>query len=185
MTPTAYARNIYAALPAGLSLLAYIGGGCFRSLYDHSPVKDVDLFFGSYEDFQCACDFFTRDPRFTELQSGCNGGRIFSDGVNPPYNLVGFRFHKSATDLMRDFDFTCVTCVAEVVAPDEIEITQGTCFASDATSKTLRFNKVQNHARAVKRVARYESYGYTRARGFAFHLARSVFIPAPIHGGDY
>lgn len=186
MTPKEYALSIFNLLPPGVEALAFIGGGCFRSLYDGTKVKDIDLFFSSYDNFTAASRLFESDPRFTEQSENClNGGRIFTDGVNPPYNLVGFRFHKDTASLMADFDFTCVTCAAEMVEPGVVVVSCGPRFVEDATSKTLRFHKVQNFARSSKRVERYVSYGYTRALSITSDLLRSHFIPAPTVGGDY
>jgi hypothetical protein len=185
MTPKEYALSIFNLLPPGVDALAFIGGGCFRSLFDGTEVKDIDLFFASYTDYLLALQFFSWEPRFSELKSDVSGARIFSDGVNPPFNLVGFRFHKTLGDLVADFDLTCVTCGAEMVEPGVVEVIEGPDFVCDASHKYLRFNKVQNHDRAVKRIARYESYGYTRTRSVAAQLVRSRFIPAPKHGGDY
>ena len=185
MNPNQYALSIFAVLPPGVDALAFIAGGCFRALYDKTEVKDIDLFFASYSDYQLALQFFAHDMRFTELESPTSGARIFTDGVRPPFNLVGFRFPPNLRELVMGFDFTAVTCGAEMTEPGVVDVIEGPLFYPDATNKILRFNKVQNHDRAVKRVARYEEYGYTLAASMRFDMLRSRLIPAPTHGGDY
>lgn len=185
MSPAQYALYLYNTLPAGVRPLAFIAGGCFRSLYDGTPVKDIDLFFASRADFNAALRCFEASSIFTELPSGCGGCPIFTDGVNPPVNLVGFRFHATLRALVLDFDLTCITCGAAMTEPGVVETFALAEFHSDASNKRLRFNKVQNYCRAIRRLTRYEGYGYTRCESVKRDLERAHHVPAPTLGVDY
>lgn len=188
MSPTeVYALNIFKKLPAGVSVLAFIGGGCFRSYYDGTPVKDYDLFFASYADWQLAVQWFRADERFIELtKPGEEAFPSFQSENDAPFNLIGFRFHKNAYELSRSFDFVCCAFAAEMTEPDVIAFTTHPNAVYDASHKRLAFLNHQHIDRVERRKARYvEQYGYTPTADFVAELPRCRLLPRSSSGGDY
>lgn len=175
---TSYALKIFAGLPAGTEYLTFIAGGALRSFYDDTPVKDIDLFFRSEDDFQLALQSFRRAPEFTE-DDVPNGPRTptFRREGWPPFNLIGFRFNNSLSALVASFDFTCCAIGAEKTASFDAYVCLHSKQRNDACSRVLRFCVPQNYERTIKRVERYVSYGYQYSGGFAERLEACKNIP--------
>jgi hypothetical protein len=172
MDISAYAKSIYDLMPPGMSALAYLAGGCFRSFYDRTPVKDYDLFFASYADWSLAVTFFRMSEEFTEItQDGEGQFPSFQREGHPPFNVIGFRFQRGTQALARSFDFTCCQFAAEMVDPETCEVFSTALAESDAASKTLRIANHQHIDRVIRRARKYvETYGYTTAPGWATDL---------------
>lgn len=180
-----YALNIYLKAPRGVPKLAFIGGGCFRSYYDGTPVKDYDLFFRSYEDWLAACEMFRSDERFTETtREGEQTYPSFQSPGDPPFNLIGFRFYPTATDLRMSFDFTCVATVAATCPAYGVSIHQHPNAAYDASNRRLEFQNLQHIDRVKRRMARYEDYGYVPTADFIDKLPLCRDVPRG-SGGEY
>ncbi|WP_266156758.1 hypothetical protein [Dyella silvatica] len=181
-----YALNIFRKAPAGIDVLAYLGGGCLRSFYDGTPVKDYDLFFASYHDWLFACQWFRADTSFVETTlEGEQTYPSFQREGEPPFNLIGFRFHKGAEALCNSFDFTCVALVAEIVEPDVVTVTQHPLAPYHASHKLLSFQNLQHIDRVERRKARYMGYGYKETPEFTASLPKCAAIPREASGGDY
>ncbi|GAA0687830.1 hypothetical protein ISN75_14060 [Dyella marensis] len=181
-----YALDIFRKLPEGVDALAFIAGGCFRSFYDGTPVKDYDLFFASHADWELACGFFRINPEFTETTGDGEGTYpSFKRENEPAFNLIGFRFHRSVRDLAESFDFTCVAVAAEMVEPGVVQVFQHPEFVSDASGHLLNFQNLQHIDRVERRVSRYEAYGYRKSKSFLAKLPQCHSIPRSSSGGDY
>jgi len=180
----AYAKGIFDKLPACVDALAYVGGGCLRSYWDRTPIKDYDLFFGSHEDWLLACQRFRSDPAFVETTKiGEETYPSFQRDGEPPFNLIGFRFHKSADALCSSFDFTCVAFVAERTEMYGVpRMTWHSDAIQDASRKHLVFQSIQHIDRVELRVSRYESYGYTKTKDFIRRLPECHLAPRSAAG---
>lgn len=161
-----HCRELLVALPESVRRTGIIGGGALRSYFDGTPIKDIDVFFRTPEDFNSAVmdlDLFY-DVEWRLVPCNKNGSSRFPtyehavDGLK--INLVGFRFG-TPSELVESFDFTCVSMVAwvgqhgaEYIAPDP------SVFA--ACRKKLIVNRLDPLKRLEKRVAHYvDDYGYS------------------------
>lgn len=174
----AAATRIFYHLPYGVAKRALLAGGYFRSQLDGTPVKDIDLFFRSLEDYQYARGLLEMSPDFSFISDGVSSAPSYhwlSQGVT--VNLVGFAFTDTLEDLVDRIDFTCCTCAAEWTR-DGLRMVAGPDFVKDATSRTLRFNHLHGPKRARRRVDHYrDDYGYAVHWSVHVRLAIARIFP--------
>lgn len=182
-----YARSVYAKMPAGLSALAFLAGGTFRSFFDGTKVKDHDLFFASHGDFQMAVMFFRLSPEFVETtKPGEQSYPSFQRGDETPFNLIGFRFFKRAESLAHSFDFRCCGFAAEMVDSETVEVYSVAGAANDATDRVLTFLNHQHIDRVIRRMDRYvDQYGYRPSEQFEEGLVICRGMPVDTSAGGY
>lgn len=182
-----HALSIFRKMPAGLGTLAFLAGGCFRSFFDGTKTKDYDLFFASHGDWQMAVQFFRWDKRFTEVtKAGEESFPSFTNGVDAPFNLIGFRFHKGARALANSFDFRCCGFASEMVDAETVDVFAVEGAALDATRRELNFLNHQHIDRVMRRSARYvNEYGYARSDRFNSELSICRDLPVDTSAGGY
>lgn len=130
----------------------WIVGGCGRQLaLGESKFNDIDVWFGSREQFEAASkkilDTFNAYETFTS-----DNASTYQVGEYK-VQLIRRNFYKSVNDVFNDFDFTCCQ-----VAVDENLRPYGPGL-SDATNMVLKLNKYDNRA-FLARYAKYVGYGY-------------------------
>ena len=185
-----YALSIFEKLPQAIRYTAMLGGGCFRSFYDFTPVKDYDLFFRSAQAWKDACSMLRDHPSFTELtKPGEEMYPSFRCGDDKPFNLIGFRFHDSPMSLYRSFDFVCCAFSAAYYGFPEgqpVEVFQHPHAAYDAAHRRLNFQNLQNLARVERRRDRYvNDYGYEVTEEFKRQLPSCAHVPTEHGSGGY
>lgn len=159
-----HCRELLDVLPEPVRRIGIIGGGALRSYFDGTPIKDVDVFFRTPEDFVSAKAEFDFDGRWILVPCNKNGSSRF-----PTYehvvtgmkvNLVGFRFG-TPEELAKSFDFTCVSMVTWLEGNEVRGEALGNA-ALHASSKFLAVNRLDSLKRLEKRVAHYvDDYGYS------------------------
>lgn len=83
----------------------FIAGGCFKNLFSHERMKDVDVFFRTYDDFSCAVNSLNGDEEFSatyESENVC-AFRHIKTGVS--VELVRSIFG-TPEEIISQFDFT-------------------------------------------------------------------------------
>lgn len=182
-----YALSVYGKMPAGLSALAFLAGGTFRSFLDGTNVKDHDLFFASHADWQMAVNFFRWTPEFVETtKPGEQSYPSFQRGDETPFNLIGFRFYRRIEDLASSFDFRCCGFAAEMVDPETVEVFSVDGAATDAADRVLTFLNHQHIDRVIRRMDRYvDQYGYRRGEQFEEGLIVCRGMPVDSSAGGY
>ncbi|WP_285401040.1 hypothetical protein [Luteibacter sp. ME-Dv--P-043b] len=163
-----YADSIFRLMPCGVAYYAMLAGGCFRSFYDNTPVKDYDLFFSSHMDWEAAVAAFRDDPDFIETTKPGEGGYpSFVDKHGVPFNVIGFRFHTCLSVLAESFDFRCCAMAAWLASEESVVVYAVPGAVEDATSKVLNFQKHQHIDRTSRRAGKYiDTYGYAPGPGW-------------------
>jgi hypothetical protein len=182
-----HALSIFRKMPAGTGALAFIAGGCFRSFIDGTSTKDYDLFFASHGDWSLAVQFFRWDSRFKEItKPGEEAFPSFTNGVDAPFNLIGFRFHKNARSLAASFDFRCCGFAAEMVDIENVDVFAVDGAINDATDRVLNFLNHQHIDRVMRRSNRYTTqYGYRLSDQFVADLSICRSLPVDTSAGGY
>ena len=182
-----YAAGIFAKLPPVVASLAFVGGGCFRSFYDGTPVKDYDLFFTCANDWDMAVRKLAANPNFTEVTAAGEGCYpSFIDNTGAMWNLIGFRFHNNIADLALSFDFHCCAFAARRLPDGSVDVNFSRYAMTDATAKVLRFQNHQHIDRVTRRVEKYKSYGYIESTEFIDQLSICRSLPRSTSaGGGY
>jgi len=154
-----HAQSLYNLFPETWRSSIILGGGCLRAYYDNIPIKDIDCFFRSEEDYLTVVRTIAHTPGYTPLkihERYCEyrhpGGRVI--------NLVGFVFGHPDGHLHR-FDFRCCQFVAWY--DDEANL-QTDCILEAPDDADARLLYIQNNngtERTLRRIRHYiEDYGY-------------------------
>lgn len=155
-------ERLLAVLPAQVIASAILGGGAIRSMFDGTPLRDIDLFFRNREDYLIAEEAMR--AIFAPITGGCPNYPTYSIG-GFEVNLAGFRFRSTVQQTSDAFDFTC--CAFAVSLADTNEYCEYVSARDDAESKRLRFLNLQRPPRVLKRMAKYiDRYSYTHAEDF-------------------
>ena len=83
----------------------FIAGGCFKNLFNHERMKDVDVFFRSSDDFWNAVDKLDRDEEFTSTYTSENVCAYRHNKSGVSVELVRSIFG-TPEEIISQFDFT-------------------------------------------------------------------------------
>lgn len=83
----------------------FIAGGCFKNLFNHERMKDVDVFFRSSDDFWNAVDELDRDEEFTSTYTSENVCAYRHNKSGVSVELVRSIFG-TPEEIISQFDFT-------------------------------------------------------------------------------
>lgn len=169
-------EELYRLVPERARHLAIIGGGALRSFFDHTFIKDIDLFFRSTSDLQDAIVAF-KQAGAIERDAPLGTYLYYYNGV--ALNLVGFHFVSDIEDAAEKFDFRCVCMAASYSAAGEVAFHAIPGAIDDAVDKVLNFQTMQRTNRVAKRLRRYvDGLGYVPSEEFILALPRCAVIPA-------
>lgn len=142
----------------------FIAGGCFKNIFNNEPIKDVDVFFKSAEDFYNAVD-------------SCND----SDDFEPYYesdNVTAFRHVNSGTsielvqtifgtpeEIISEFDFTVVKFAYYKEITEEDTFTYKAVYHKDFfehlhLKRAIIDDKIPKPMSTFNRLLKYRKYGY-------------------------
>lgn len=85
----------------------FIAGGCFKNLFNQEKIKDVDVFFMCFEDWQDAVDAFNSDEGFTSSYSSKNVRAYRHNDSGVLVELVRSVFG-TPEEIISKFDFSVV-----------------------------------------------------------------------------
>jgi hypothetical protein len=83
----------------------FIAGGCFKNIFENKPVKDVDIFFRSDEDFQKAVIHYRDHEDFEQVYENDNVIAFRKKGRKEYIELIRTVFG-SPQEIIQEFDFT-------------------------------------------------------------------------------
>jgi len=154
-----HTQSLYNLFPETWRSSIILGGGCLRAYYDNTPIKDIDCFFRSEEDYRAVVRTIAYTPGYTSLrihERYCEyrhpGGRVI--------NLVGFVFGNPREHLER-FDFRCCQFVAWYDDEGRLQTDYMLGAANDADAKLLYIQNNNGTERTLRRICHYiEDYGY-------------------------
>jgi len=188
-----HTANLFEMLPEGVRECAILGGGCMRSYYDDTPVKDIDCFFRDRDDYLACIVDFERSPRW-RIHKDCERYCEFIDVKGRIVTLIGFVFGSPEEHLGR-FDFRCCRFVAWYDAIYRLKIDFASGAVTDASKKLLYIQNNNGTERTLRRIRHYvEDYGYrlhpaqTVEQEDAFEEAFDAFDahrPQGVHPSDF
>ena len=85
--------------------VGFIAGGCFKNLFNHERMKDIDVFFSSYDDFWDAVNNLNSDEEFTATYNSENVCAYRHNKSGVSVELVRSIFG-SPEEIISQFDFT-------------------------------------------------------------------------------
>jgi hypothetical protein len=158
----------------------FIAGGCFKNIFSNQSVKDIDIFFKNYTDYENAFDYFkqhdvsekeskdgNKEYQFVYQNDKCICYRHIPTGIK--IELIDSIFGEPK-DILEQFDFTISKYAyynKKITDPFEDEVKyELTCvyhqdFFEHLTQKKLVIDdKIPFPVSTFERVLRYTSYGY-------------------------
>lgn len=146
----------------------FIAGGCFKNLFNHEKIKDVDVFFRSKEDFWNSVNKLDTSEEFTSTYASANVRAYRHNKSGVVVELVRSIFG-TPEEIISQFDFT-VTKFAyykELIKDDsgdevlEYKAIYHPLFFEHLHLKRLIVDeKIPKPMSTFNRVLRYSKYGY-------------------------
>ncbi len=133
----------------------FICGGCFKNIFNHEKVKDLDIFFESKSDFEEAVTYFDSQT------PGYNGDDIREEAYIFCYenkNVKAYKHIKSGIrielcckiygkpeDILNKFDFTIVKFAYYKAEVEDETGTEYDGFSTELNVETMGYEKPQTH----------------------------------------
>jgi len=155
-----HAASLYRHFPEWCRSLVILGGGCLRSYYDGTPIRDIDCFFRSEQAYDVMKNTLIRADGYAlhkEHERYCE----FRHPDGSILNLVGFVFGTSKEHLDR-FDFRCCQFVAWLDEDGGLRTNYNLDAPNDAEDRLLYIQNNNGTERTLRRIQHYiEDYGYS------------------------
>lgn len=146
--------------------LGFIAGGCFKNLFSHEHIKDIDVFFRFFADWQDATIALANDDDFVEAYESENVTAFRHIKSGTVVELVRSIFG-SPEEIISEFDFT----VAKFAYYKE-STEDGECWTYKAVyhkdffehlhlKRLIIDDKIPKPMSTFERMLRYIKYGYT------------------------
>jgi hypothetical protein len=149
----------------------FIAGGCFKNLFNHERVKDIDMFFAKESDYLNAIDEFAKDETYQETYEGKNayGIKIGNTSIDLVHKVYGTK-----EEILNSFDFT-VTKFIMYRKGDEYFAMYSKKFFEDLMNKKLVIDdRIDYPLSTFNRALRYSKYGYVMCRQSKIKLLSSI-----------
>ena len=147
----------------------FIAGGCFKNLFSHEHIKDVDVFFRSYEDFLDASIALVESEDFEATYESKNVRAFRHIKSNTVVELV-CSIYGSPEEVISQFDFT----VAKFAYYKELErnsdgdevwvykaVYHKEFFEHLHLKRLIIDDNIPKPMSTFERMLRYRKYGYT------------------------
>lgn len=169
----------------------FICGGCFKNIFNHEKVKDLDIFFKNESDFEDACEWF---------DNLCEDGDYFFYYEND--NVKAYKHKKTGVvlelickvfgtpkEIISNFDFT-ITKFAyfkkEVKDDDEKDTHIEYWIALDNNffehlhlNRLVTDNKILYPMSTFERMIRYIGYGYKPCKETKMKITQAIHSLSP------
>jgi hypothetical protein len=186
-----FVRKVTSTVPHFVGSSAIIAGGCLRTFFDGTSIKDIDLFFPCYgiyvvakKEMEDSPDWELVDGLDSEASSKYPSYRYKVDPTFPVVNLIGFRFGGTIKEVVSTFDIRCCAMGASVQPDDTVLFDQVPGATADAAQRLITIINPQPWVRTKKRVTKYrDEYGY-RLANFRSVLATRRVKSNKSHGSS-
>ena len=152
----------------------FISGGCFKNVFKHQKIRDIDIFFRNQDDFDKAVKFYSSNYKKMFENDNCIA---FSDHKNGMQIELVRSIFGTPEEITDNFDFTIVKAAYYNPPKDEQEIQF--IFHPDFFEHLLLKRLVLDDAipRAVATLNRswkYASYGFGLCRESKVKLSNEI-----------
>lgn len=162
----------------------FICGGCFKNIFNHEKLKDIDVFFESYEDFNSAVEYFDKnEDDFYFYYENKNVKAYKHRETNTTVELC-CKIFGSAEQILEQFDFTIVKCAyyKKEVEDDDGENTHieyavlmhNDFFEHLHTKRLVIDDKIPFPMSTLERMFRYAKYGYMPCKETKLKIANAI-----------
>jgi hypothetical protein len=149
----------------------FIAGGAFKNLFNGEPVRDIDIFFETKEDFDGGVDHFKKHRDWGKSYENDNCISFYHKKDNTSIELVK-RFFLSPQEVIEMFDFSIVRAAYFKQENEDGGINYKFMyvdrFFEDLHQKKLvidiDFDKIPLPANTFDRAFKYQRYGYNLCR---------------------
>ncbi|HFL0016829.1 TPA: hypothetical protein ACGXXK_000267 [Listeria monocytogenes] len=146
----------------------FIAGGCFKNIFNHEKVKDIDMFFRNETDFLTALHYYTKlsgkeTPKIKHVYSTAKMVAFLHVPTNTRLELVRSTYGEPET-IISNFDFT-LTKVALTIDDEKMNLVIHPNFFEHLHLKRLVVdNKLDFPISSFERMIKYVGYGYKPCR---------------------
>jgi hypothetical protein len=139
----------------------YLAGGSIRSIFDHTPIADYDLFFkneeAAVEAFHFACN---KMPLAVTTDSPWSRNIV---GFGVPIQFIIKKFFDSPEELIRQFDFTCCQWAFFANDAENVSLVVAKQTIQDTANRKINIADLSNASAEQLniRIGKYISKGYS------------------------
>lgn len=162
----------------------FICGGCFKNIFNHEKLKDIDVFFERREDFDSAVEYFDgNEDDFCFCYENKNVKAYTHRETNTTVELC-CKIFGTAEQILEQFDFTITKCA---YFKKEVENDNGTnthieyallmhndFFEHLHTKRLVIDDKIPFPMSTLERTFRYSKYGYMPCRETKLKIANAI-----------
>ena len=144
----------------------FIAGGCFKNLFSHERIKDIDVFFRFFADWQDATIALASDDDFEEAYESENVTAFRHIKLGTVVELVRSIFG-SPEEIISQFDFTVAKfAYYKELSEDEESLTYKAVYHKDFfehlhLKRLIIDDGIPKPMSTFERMLRYRKYGYT------------------------
>ena len=157
----------------------FIAGGCFKNLFNNEPIRDIDIFFKTEDEYKSALDLFNKKMSYGEyskLYENDNCVAFTHKKTKIQVELIKKRFG-TPQQILEIFDFSIVK-VALCKEGSEYKLMYVDRFFEDLHQKKLvidiDFDKIPLPVNTFDRAFKYQRYGYSLCRESKIKLIESL-----------
>ena len=176
----------------------FIAGGCFKNLFNHEKIKDVDVFFKTQDDFTAACKSLSNSKDFCSLYES-NNVIAFKHAESGIVLELVRKIFGEPEEIINQFDFTIVKFAyyKDIVEEDGEEITtykaiyHKNFFEHLHLHRLIIDDKIPYPMSTFNRIIKYARYGYitcTETKQKIINALRSlsedeILVPTNFYNG--
>lgn len=174
-------QSLYFLVPYLIGHNGYIAGGCFKNIFKHEKIKDIDIFFKSENDFVNAKRLFSNSDKY---KFNYENNKVYAyKEIETDISIELIRWKFAAPQKMIDeFDFTITKfCLCtEYDNEDEEHQFKNVIYHNDKFFEHLFFNrlvlddKILFPASTFERVCKYIKYGYAPCKETKIKLLEAI-----------
>lgn len=162
----------------------FIAGGCFKNIFDHSKIKDVDIFFEGQEDWAAACNYFRNNESFVFSYENDKVEAYKNKHTNVRVELIRHVFG-TPEQIISNFDFTITKFAyfkrevanedAEADTTTEYRVVHHADFFEHLQMKRLVIDdRLVKPISTFERSYKYRDYGYRMCRESKVRLLTAI-----------
>lgn len=161
----------------------FIAGGCFKNIFNHEKVKDIDVFFRSKDDYSKAVSVYRLNKEFDIYYENRNVTAFKEKSTGIVIELIRKGYYDPKS-ILNDFDFSIAKfCYFFELEEDE---EGGTTYEYTIIHHKDFFEHLQMKKLVIdsdkllypfgvfERALRYSKYGYTMCRKSKKRLVKSI-----------
>lgn len=147
-----------------------IAGGCFKNIFNHEKIKDLDIFFHDGESYAKAINSIESNTRYAHVYTTDKVTCYKDNFYDIKLELNNFCFSKSPLDLLDQFDFTIckfAICNEKIFEENNIDFHWETkvyyhkdFFEHLSLKRLVTDNNLFYPANSFDRMIKYIKYGF-------------------------